>query len=208
MRGDAANWLDHCDFSFYFWLNGRKQNKRSGLFLWSRLLGAHIANSLSGVDTAVVFQLYRGTTPPGLAGHTNNAPRFLFSGRGSTLVGGSACALTFTMLVVWYGLGESDERRFRLEALLTLTLFSLFNLLVPPHFCCLPGLDSAFLRFLQEKWKISGKIYFLDNSLAFSLQQLAKLPAYRNWSSKEASWVITILPLAALITLDGRVGGR
>ena len=111
--------------------------------------------------------------------------------------------LLFALLVEWYGITENDERRFRWKLLLTLTLLGLFNPAGSPAFLLLawPGFLS-FYDFLQEKWKISGKIFFWTILLLLLYSNWQNFLRTQNWSSNEATWVITVLPLAALVCLE------
>ncbi len=188
----------------FIWLNGRKQNEALPVFF--------IGLAFLALTSLILFP---GWIPQWFSSFIAAQPRLdwldtpimrlasFFPGAVVPLSVALHVLLLFTMLVEWYGLGESDERRFRWKLLLTLTLFSLFNPAGSPSFLLLawPGF-LLFYDFLQEKWKISGKIIFWTVLLLFLYSNWQSFLRTENWSSKEASWVITILPLAALITLE------
>jgi len=105
--------------------------------------------------------------------------------------------------VEWYGLTEKDERQARWKLLLSLSLLSLYNPSGSAAFLLFawPGL-FLFYAFLQEKWKIFGKIIFWLFLAFYIYSSLESFLRSQNWSSTESTWVITALPIAALLSLE------
>jgi len=111
--------------------------------------------------------------------------------------------LLFALIMEWYGLAEKDERQVRWKLLLSLTLISLINPTGSAAFLLFawPGF-LLFYLFLQEKWKIFGKISFWLILALYLYSNLESFLRSQNWSATESTWVITILPLAALLSLE------
>ncbi|HNW94719.1 MAG TPA: glycosyltransferase family 87 protein [Anaerolineaceae bacterium] len=185
------------------WLNARKQTDALPVFLVGLVFLAL---------TSLI--LFPGWIPQWFTSLIAAQPRFdwldtplmrlaaFFPGAVVPLAAALHVLLLFAMLVEWYGLAENDERRFRWKLMLTLTLLSLFNPAGSPAFLILawPGF-LIFYDFLQEKWKISGKIIFWTILLLLLYSNWQVFLRTQNWSSKEATWVITALPIAALVCL-------
>jgi hypothetical protein len=109
----------------------------------------------------------------------------------------------FVMLVEWYGLPESEERQVRWKALLTLNLMSLLNPSSSAvyHVLAWPGLFLLF-NFLDEKWKIGGKIASWTLLLILLNRFWTDFQNTQNWSSIESTIVSILLPIIALIGLE------
>jgi len=186
------------------WLHGRKQNEALPVFL--------IGIAFLAISSLILFP---GWIPQWSASLIAVQPRLdwldtplmrlsaFFPGASVPLAVALHVLLLFMMLVEWYGLGDSDERRVRWKLLLTLSLISLFNPAGSPAFLVLawPGV-LLFYAFLQEKWKIAGKIIFWILLILYLYSNWQSFLRTQNWSSTETSWVVTILPLAALGFLE------
>lgn len=109
----------------------------------------------------------------------------------------------FILLVEWYGLPESGERQIRWKALLTLNLISFLNPTSSAVYLLLvwPGL-FLFFEFLDEKWKIGGKIVSWTVFLILLNRFWTDFQNTQNWSSTESTVVSVLLPIVALIGLE------
>ena len=109
----------------------------------------------------------------------------------------------FMLLVEWYGLPESGERQIRWKALLTLNLISFLNPTSSAVYLLLvwPGL-FLFFEFLDEKWKIGGKIISWTVFLILLNRFWTDFQNTQNWSSTESTVVSVLLPIVALIGLE------
>ena len=109
----------------------------------------------------------------------------------------------FMLLVEWYGLPESGERQIRWKALLTLNLISFLNPSSSAVYLLLvwPGL-FLFFEFLDEKWKIGGKIVSWTVFLILLNRFWTDFQNTQNWSSTESTVVSVLLPIVALIGLE------
>jgi len=109
----------------------------------------------------------------------------------------------FMLLVEWYGLPESGERQIRWKALLTMNLMSFLNPASSAVYLLLawPGL-FLFFNFLDEKWKIGGKILSWTVFLILLNRFWTDFQNTQNWSSTESTVVSVILPIIALIGLE------
>ena len=109
----------------------------------------------------------------------------------------------FMLLVEWYGLPESGERQIRWKALLTLNLISFLNPSSSAVYLLLvwPGL-FLFFEFLDEKWKIGGKIVSWTVLLILLNRFWTDFQNTQNWSSTESTVVSVLLPIVALIGLE------
>ena len=109
----------------------------------------------------------------------------------------------FMLLVEWYGLPESGERQIRWKALLTMNLMSFLNPASSAVYLLLawPGLFLLF-NFLDEKWKIGGKIVSWTVFLILLNSFWTDFQKTQNWSSTESTVVSVILPIIALIGLE------
>ena len=109
----------------------------------------------------------------------------------------------FMLLVEWYGLPESGERQIRWKALLTLNLISFLNPTSSAVYLLLvwPGL-FLFFEFLDEKWKIGGKIVSWTVFLILLNRFWTDFQNTQNWSSTESTVVSVLLPIVALIGLE------
>ena len=109
----------------------------------------------------------------------------------------------FMLLVEWYGLPESGERQIRWKALLTMNLISFLNPASSAVYLLLvwPGL-FLFFNFLDEKWKIGGKILSWTIFLILLNRFWTDFQNTQNWSSIESTMVSVLLPIVALIGLE------
>lgn len=109
----------------------------------------------------------------------------------------------FMLLVEWYGVPESGERQIRWKALLTLNLISFLNPSSSAVYLLLvwPGL-FLFFEFLDEKWKIGGKIISWTVFLILLNRFWTDFQNTQNWSSTESTVVSVLLPIVALIGLE------
>ena len=109
----------------------------------------------------------------------------------------------FMLLVEWYGLPESGERQIRWKALLTMNLMSFLNPASSAVYLLLawPGL-FLFFNFLDEKWKIGGKIVSWTVFLILLNSFWTDFQKTQNWSSTESTVVSILLPIIALIGLE------
>ena len=109
----------------------------------------------------------------------------------------------FMLLVEWYGLPESGERQIRWKALLTMNLISFLNPASSAVYLLLawPGL-FLFFNFLDEKWKIGGKIVSWTVFLILLNSFWTDFQKTQNWSSTESTVVSVLLPIIALIGLE------
>ena len=109
----------------------------------------------------------------------------------------------FMLLVEWYGLPESGERQIRWKTLLTLNLISFLNPSSSAVYLLLvwPGL-FLFFEFLDEKWKIGGKIVSWTVFLILLNRFWTDFQNTQNWSSTESTVVSVLLPIVALIGLE------
>ena len=109
----------------------------------------------------------------------------------------------FMLLVEWYGLPESGERQIRWKALLTMNLMSFLNPASSAVYLLLawPGL-FLFFNFLDEKWKIGGKIVSWTVFLILLNRFWTDFQNTQNWSSTESTVVSVLLPIVALIGLE------
>ncbi len=109
----------------------------------------------------------------------------------------------FMLLVEWYGLPESGERQIRWKALLTMNLISFLNPASSAVYLLLawPGL-FLFFNFLDEKWKIGGKILSWTIFLILLNSFWTDFQKTQNWSSTESTVVSVFLPIIALIGLE------
>jgi len=109
----------------------------------------------------------------------------------------------FMLLVEWYGLPESGERQIRWKALLTMNLISFLNPASSAVYLLLawPGL-FLFFNFLDEKWKIGGKIVSWTVFLILLNSFWTDFQKTQNWSSTESTVVSILLPIIALIGLE------
>ena len=109
----------------------------------------------------------------------------------------------FMLLVEWYGVPESGERQIRWKALLTLNLISFLNPSSSAVYLLLvwPGL-FLFFEFLDEKWKIGGKIISWTVFLILLNRFWTDFQNTLNWSSTESTVVSVLLPIVALIGLE------
>ena len=109
----------------------------------------------------------------------------------------------FVLLVEWYGLPESGERQIRWKALLTMNLISFLNPASSAVYLLLawPGL-FLFFNFLDEKWKIGGKIVSWTVFLILLNSFWTDFQKTQNWSSTESTVVSILLPIIALIGLE------
>ena len=109
----------------------------------------------------------------------------------------------FILLVEWYSLPESGERQIRWKALLTLNLISFLNPTSSAVYLLLvwPGL-FLFFEFLDEKWKIGGKIVSWTVFLILLNRFWTDFQNTQNWSSTESTVVSVLLPIVALIGLE------
>ena len=109
----------------------------------------------------------------------------------------------FMLLVEWYGLPESGERQISWKALLTLNLISFLNPSSSAVYLLLvwPGL-FLFFEFLDEKWKIGGKIVSWTVFLILLNRFWTDFQNTQNWSSTESTVVSVLLPIVALIGLE------
>ena len=109
----------------------------------------------------------------------------------------------FMLLVEWYGLPESGERQIRWKALLTMNLISFLNPASSAVYLLLawPGL-FLFFNFLDEKWKIGGKIVSWTVFLILLNSFWTDFQKTQNWSSTESTVVSVFLPIIAMIGLE------
>ncbi len=109
----------------------------------------------------------------------------------------------FYLLVEWFGIIGGDERIISWKIMLTLGLLTLFN---PTSTGSLlmwawPGL-LLFFRFLYEKWRIFGKILGWIIFIALIYTHWVTFAELQNWTQKESSIVVLLLPFIALIGLE------
>jgi len=109
----------------------------------------------------------------------------------------------FFLLVEWYGLPMSEDRQVRWKLLLTLNLICLLNPTCSAAYLLLawPGL-FLFFRFVNEKWKIWGKIFSWILFLALINSFWTNFQNTQNWSSVESTFISVLLPFLALIGLE------
>jgi hypothetical protein len=109
----------------------------------------------------------------------------------------------FLLLVEWYGLPQSAERQIRWKTLITLNASSFLNPTNSSIYLLLawPGL-FLFFRFIDEKWKIGGKILSWTLFLVLINRFWSTFQSTQNWSSTESTLVGVLLPIIALIGLE------
>ncbi|HOE34739.1 MAG: DUF2029 domain-containing protein [Chloroflexi bacterium] len=186
------------------WLNSQKQTDILPVFL--------VGLVFLSVTSLILFP---GWIPQWFASFISAQPRLdwldtplmrvaaFFPGAVVPLAVALHVVLLFALLVEWYGLTEKDERQARWKLLLSLSLLSLYNPSGSAAFLLFawPGL-FLFYAFLQEKWKIFGKIIFWLFLAFYIYSSLESFLRSQNWSSTESTWVITALPIAALLSLE------
>ncbi|MFZ3071499.1 MAG: glycosyltransferase family 87 protein [Anaerolineaceae bacterium] len=109
----------------------------------------------------------------------------------------------FVMLVEWYGIVGKGQRQIQWKILLTLSLLYFVNPTASGAYFLFvwPGL-FLFFSFIEEKWKISGKIIRWAILIALVYDYWTIFQNTQNWSEIEPTSVVVLLPALALIGLQ------
>lgn len=112
-------------------------------------------------------------------------------------------SLVIYMLLEWFGAFGKKQRIFIWKVLLTLAIVYLINLWSKPEYLYLlvPGL-FFILRFLNERWRIIGKIigWLLITLILVGYWLIFKQKG--DWFSVEPSAILLLLPFVVLIGLQ------